>query len=61
MSAPFTAAIHRHASVCDILHNLNAFIMNLAPNTWIGDFPEGTEHKNLKCIRFAYRTTADAK
>ena len=41
MRAPFNGCDHRHAYVGDIFDNLNAFIMNLAPNAWISNVAEG--------------------
>src|SRR5258707_11551512 len=40
MSAPFDSRDHRYAYVGYILQNLNAFVMNLAPDAWIGDIAE---------------------
>ena len=36
MGAAFNSRDHRDTYISDVLHNLNAFIMNLAPNTGIG-------------------------
>ena len=43
MGASFNSSDHRHVYVSDILDNLNAFIMNLAPNARIGDVAERCE------------------
>ena len=43
MCAALNRCDHWHAYVGDILYNLNAFIMNLAPDTGIGDVAEGRE------------------
>ena len=41
MGAAFNSRDHRHTYVNDVLHNLNALIMNLAPNAGIGNITEG--------------------
>jgi hypothetical protein len=43
MGASFNRRNHWHAYVCNILDNLNTFIMNLAPNIGIGDVAERRE------------------
>src|SRR5437016_8737603 len=40
MGAPFNSRDHRHADVGDVFQNLNAFVVNVAPNTGIGDVAE---------------------
>src|SRR5229473_2600209 len=43
MSASFNGRDHQYPYVGDILDNLNAFIMNLAPNAGLGDVAKGCE------------------
>jgi len=40
MSTPLDSRDHRHAYVGDVFQNLKTFVVNLAPNTWIGDVAE---------------------
>src|SRR6266702_4107349 len=41
MGAPLDSRDHWHAYVSYILQNLNAFVVNLAPNGGIGDIAKG--------------------
>ncbi len=40
MGASFDSRDHRYAYVGNVFQSLKTFIVNLAPNAWIGDIPE---------------------
>src|SRR6266851_2291002 len=40
MGASLDSRDHRHAYIGQVFQNLNAFVVNLAPNAWIGDVAE---------------------
>jgi hypothetical protein len=40
MGASLDSRDHRHAYLGQVFQNLNAFVVNLAPNAWIGDVAE---------------------
>src|SRR2546422_4258718 len=41
MSTSLDSRDYWHADVGDVFHNLNAFVVDLAPNAWICDIAEG--------------------
>ena len=40
MRASFDSRDHRHANIHQVFQNLHAFVVNLAPDSWIGDLPK---------------------
>jgi hypothetical protein len=57
MGASFDSRDHRHAFVSDILDNLNAFIMNLAPNAGIGNVAHAKSIPGMNSPRAPVRIT----